>query len=202
MAYKTEQEEFWAKEFGDDYVDRNRDFLAKKTHFFSEILSNFTQFNSLIELGSNIGLNLDALQALLPNLELKGLEINEKAFNELKIKHPLSEHGSIFDFKPERKFDVSMTMGVMIHINPEYLEKVYEALWESSNRYILIGEYYNPTPVEVKYRGHEGRLFKRDFAGEMMDKYPLELRAYGFRYHRDPLFPLDDSTWFLLEKNK
>jgi len=25
--------------------------------------------------------------------------------------------------------------------------------------YILIGEYYNPTPVAINYRGHEDRLF-------------------------------------------
>ena len=38
-------------------------------------------------------------------------------------------------------------------------------------KYICIVEYYNPTPVEVIYRGHKGKLFKRDFAGEMLDKY-------------------------------
>jgi spore coat polysaccharide biosynthesis protein SpsF len=62
-------------------------------------------------------------------------------------------------------------------------------------------EYYNPTPVEVTYRGHEQALFKRDFAGEMLDAFPeLTLVDYGFTYHRDPKFPLDDSTWFLMEK--
>jgi len=44
-------------------------------------------------------------------------------------------------------------------------------------------------------------LFKRDFAGEMLDRYPaLKLLDYGFVYRRDPLFPQDDMTWFLLEK--
>ena len=34
-----------------------------------------------------------------------------------------------------------------------------------------------------------------------MDKYPdLKLVDYGFRYHRDNMFPMDDSTWFILEK--
>ena len=53
--------------------------------------------------------------------------------------------------------------------------------------------------MEVTYRGHTGRLFKRDFAGELLDKYQdLELLDYGFQYHRDYNFPSDDSTWFLL----
>lgn len=56
-------------------------------------------------------------------------------------------------------------------------------------------------PVVVSYRGHEDRLFKRDFAGEMLDRYPdLELVDYGFVYHRDPNFPQDDPNWFLLRK--
>ena len=81
------------------------------------------------------------------------------------------------------------------------LPVAYERLYEASNRYILVAEYYNPSVVEISYRGHSGRLWKRDFAGEMMDKYPdLKLVDYGFIYHRDLAFPADDVTWFLMEK--
>jgi len=74
-------------------------------------------------------------------------------------------------------------------------------LYALSQRYILIAEYYNPVPVEVSYRGNSGKLFKRDFAGEMLDRYAdLQLLDYGFGYHRDSQFPVDDITWFLLEK--
>jgi len=91
----------------------------------------------------------------------------------------------------------------LIHINPEMLPQVYSRLYDCSRKYILIKEYYNPTPVVVTYRGNTERLFKRDFAGEMMDLYPdLELIDYGFQYHRDNNFPEDDSTWFLLKKTK
>lgn len=84
---------------------------------------------------------------------------------------------------------------------PNELNSVYEKMYQSSAKYILISEYYNPTPVSVTYRGNENKLFKRDFAGEMMDKYPeLKLVDYGFRYHRDNNFKSDDDTWFLLEK--
>ena len=52
--------------------------------------------------------------------------------------------------------------------------------------FIGLVEYYNPTPVEVEYRGHVQKLFKRDFAGEMLDRFPdLTLVHYGFAYHRD-----------------
>jgi spore coat polysaccharide biosynthesis protein SpsF len=69
-------------------------------------------------------------------------------------------------------------------------------------RYICICEYYNPTPVEVTYRGYQEKLFKRDFVGEILDMYPdLELVDYGFVYHRDNNFPQDDITWFLIQKS-
>jgi len=55
--------------------------------------------------------------------------------------------------------------------------------------------------MNLSYRGNENKLFKRDFAGEMLLRFPdLRLLKYGFRYRNDPVFPLDDITWFLLEK--
>jgi len=97
--------------------------------------------------------------------------------------------------------DLVFTKGVLIHINPDMLSQVYQSLYRLTKRYICIVEYYNPTPVSVSYRSHEDRLFKRYFAGEMMDKYSdLRLVNYGFVYHRDSNFPLGDLTWFLLEK--
>ena len=62
-------------------------------------------------------------------------------------------------------------------------------------------EYYNPSPTSISYRGHTDRLYKRDFAGEMLDIYSdLRLVDYGFSYHRDSAFPQDDISWFLMEK--
>ena len=79
---------------------------------------------------------------------------------------------------------------------------VYDKLVAATTKYLLIGEYFNPTPVSIPYRGHTDRLFKRDFASEIMERYPeLKLVDYGFFYHKDQNFPQDDITWFLMEKN-
>ena len=81
------------------------------------------------------------------------------------------------------------------------LHLVYKKLYDSSNKYILIAEYYNPKPVSISYRGHSKKLFKRDFAGEFMDSFnDIKLVDYGFVYHRDNCFPQDDINWFLFEK--
>ena len=112
-------------------------------------------------------------------------------------------HQSILDFTPLRKkYDLVLIKGVLIHIDPDELFNVYEKLYQSCGRYLLIAEYYNPVPVEVKYRGHEEKLFKRDFASEFLEKYDdMKLVDYGFVWRKDPNFPQDDITWFLLEKN-
>jgi pseudaminic acid biosynthesis-associated methylase len=205
MSFKTEQENFWAGEFGNNYIERNRSdrLLASNLHYFCNALRGAGEVSSLIEFGANVGMNIRALQLLYPNISCYGVEINTKAASELR-KHLDSDkifNGSILDFESDQKFDVAMTKGVLIHINPEMLGKVYEKLYQASKRYILVGEYYNPSPVSVSYRGNDERLFKRDFCGEMLDQYPdLRLVDCGFSYKRHPAYSQDDITWFLIEK--
>ncbi|GAM09652.1 hypothetical protein OR1_01932 [Geobacter sp. OR-1] len=205
-SFKTEQEEFWAGSFGNEYVDRNRSaqLLASNVAFFSKIIPVTGGVASLVEFGANIGMNLHAVRTLLPNVELAAVEINQQAAAELKKFENITVYEqSILEFMPDRKWDFSLIKGVLIHINPECLKQVYEILYQSSNRYICVAEYYNPSPVEIMYRGHSGKLFKRDFAGEMLKMFgDLRLVDYGFAYHGDNHFPQDDITWFLLEKTK
>ena len=40
----------------------------------------------------------------------------------------------------------------------------------------------------VEYRGHTGKLFKRDFAGEMIYRFDLKLIDYGFLPPRQLFF--------------
>lgn len=205
MNYRTEQEVFWAGEFGNDYIGRNtgEQLLAYNLDFFARAMRHAQGVSSVIEFGANIGMNLKALHLLYPQQIQFGVEINGQAAAELgRVIQPANVfQKSILDFTPSRTWDLALIKTVLIHINPKQLPRVYEVLYRSSNRYVMIAEYYNPQPVEVSYRGHAQRLFKRDFAGEMLDAYPdLRLVDYGFVYQRDPVMPQDDITWFLLEK--
>ena len=205
MKFLTEQENFWAKGFGDRYIKRNQftELLPKKVNLFSEIFKNIYPIKNLIEFGPNSGVNLMAIKNLKPLVELNAVEINSKAVSNIK-KFKLCKdiwNESILNFKSKRKFDLTFTSGVLIHINPDFLNLAYKALYNNSKKYILIIEYYNPSPVQIKYRGHEDKLYKRDFAGEILEKYKnVTLLDYGFKYRLDNNFPLDDVTWFLLEK--
>ena len=204
MNYQTKQENFWATDFGNDYPNRNQgeQLISVNVAIFSKILKNCPSVNSIAELGCNIGLNLIALNRINKDYKLKGYEINTKAALEAKnqdiaeiINTTISE-----PLDSSKKFNLTFTKLVLIHINPEKLADVYQNLYDLSDRYIMVYEYFNPKPMAIEYRANKDVLFKRDFAGELIDKYNLKLIDYGFNYNREKYFPKDDGTWFLLEK--
>jgi len=201
----TDQERFWTGPFGDQYTERNSDpdWVARNRALFARALARTTGIASVLELGGNRGLALAALRQLLPAAALSAVEINASAAGHLAAIDRVTIHRqSILDFLPPSRYDLVVTKTVLIHIAPADLPQVYDLLLSATARYLLVAEYYNPTPIEVTYRGHTGVLWKRDFAGELMDRHPsLHLVDYGFTYHRDPVAPQDDLTWFLLEKH-
>lgn len=212
----SKTEEFWKGEFGIEYAKRNTGLVARNAVFFAKALlpvMGVRQPQSVLELGCGTGQNLEALQLLLgTQTELEGIEINEQAAKACKVGtvHVVSIKDYIennwrytpWDEKADRekRWDLVLTKGVLIHQSPNHLPAIYDLMYRASNRYIFIAEYYNPIPVEVEYRGHQGVLWKRDFAGELMDQHQdVKLVDTGFAYHRAPQ-PQDDLTWFLLEK--
>lgn len=203
--FKTEQENFWAGAFGAEYILRNQSdaLLASNLNFFAKALRGARGIRSCIEFGANVGMNLRALKLLYPGIDLHGIEINAEAAHQLEAVIPSNQvdNVSILGFQSKRNWDLALIKGVLIHLNPEVLPLVYDKLVACVSRYLLVAEYYNPAPVAIPYRGQTDRLFKRDFAGEILERHPqLQLIDYGFAYHRDPNFPQDDITWFLLEK--
>ena len=81
MTYKTEQELFWAsEEWGKNYIERNSYKKVKNNiNFFSNIISKTSGIKSIIEFGSNIGLNLIALKNIMPNADFSAIDINKKS---------------------------------------------------------------------------------------------------------------------------
>jgi pseudaminic acid biosynthesis-associated methylase len=202
----SDQEIFWAGEFGDKYIKRNNalTLYISNIQLFSKIISIVGPIDSAIEFGPNIGLNLKAIKTILPKIKLTAVEINKKACDYLvKMKFLKVYNQSMIEYKNTMKYDLSFTKGVLIHLGPDQIQKAYRVLYNSSSRFILLAEYYNPSEQEILYQGYKGKLYRRDFAGEIMKKYSgkLKLIEYGFVYHQDK-FPLDDITWFLLEKVK
>ena len=80
-SFDTDQEQFWAGDFGDHYVDRNKSdqFLASNLNFFSDALKSTNSLENCIEFGANIGMNIKALKQLFPQLSFHAVEINKEA---------------------------------------------------------------------------------------------------------------------------
>jgi pseudaminic acid biosynthesis-associated methylase len=204
MKSPTSQELFWSTDFGNEYIDRNsgESLISSNVRLFSKILDKTDGVNSISELGCNIGLNLIALNRINKNFDLRGYEINSKATEIAKSLQiaEIIENSVINKLEDTKKFDLCFTKGVLIHINPSLLNAVYQNLYDMSKKYIMVCEYYSPTPVSIEYRGHNDKLFKRDFAGELIAKFDLKLIDYGFQYKLDRNCIGSDSTWFLLKK--
>mgnify|MGYP000558984060 CR=1 FL=1 len=207
MENYNEQENFWIGDFGDDMVDRyrDRDFngaVKSNNYHFKKIIDKTENVKSLIELGCNLGINLHAISKSYPSIELTGVDINPKAIELLSESNICNTIcSSMFDLDTSSKYDVVLTKAALIHINPNQIKSIYKKIYELSNKYICLCEFYNPTPAEVVYRGNKDVMYQRDFAGEFLDLHPnSKLIDYGFMYHRDPSFPENDVTWFLIEK--
>lgn len=203
--YKTQQEKFWQGNFGDDYINRNKDKSLIKNNFvlFKKIFSKLFKIKSLIEFGPNIGLNIIALKKIFKLKFITAVEINKKACLKIKDIQKLNViNNSIINFLPKKKHDLVLVKGVLIHINPNKLKKVYKTIYKSckTSGYILIAEYYSPQPSMMIYRGKRNKLFKRDFAGEFVSLFKkTKIIKYGFAYHKDK-YPQDDLNWFLIKK--
>lgn len=85
MNFKTEQEAFWAGDFGTEYIQRNQGdaLLASNLDFFAKALRQARGIRSCIEFGANIGMNLGALKLLRPGIDAHAIEINAEAAKQL-----------------------------------------------------------------------------------------------------------------------
>lgn len=205
----TPQERAWAGEFGNDYHHRSPGSVKDNEVMFQRIFRKhpwekgaWGGIETILELGAGTGANVRALKAVFPQAKTTAVELNKAACMMMQSDSPEAQviEGSLLNWQPARQWDLVLTKGVLIHIAPQFLPAVYETIHKAAAKYILVAEYYSPYPVEVPYRGEHDRLWKRDFAGELLDKYrDLMLIDYGFTWRRD-VHPQDDLTWFLLER--
>ena len=169
------------------------------------MLNKAEKIESLLECGCNIGRNIDFLENVLPNSSKSIIELSNEAYEKVTSKFNLenSFNGSILDstFKLN-SFDLVFICGVLIHIHPDDVLDNMKKMFEYSNKYILIGEYFNRTPVMIEYQGQKNKLFKSDFGKTFMTNFDVELVDYGFLWgHIYDKAGFDDITWWLFKKN-
>lgn len=74
-------------------------------------------------------------------------------------------------------------------------------LFDYSKKFILIGEYFNRTPIMQEYHGKLNKLFEKDFGKLFIQNFNISLIDYGFLWgHIYDDAGFDDITWWLFEK--
>ncbi|KKR58813.1 MAG: Pseudaminic acid biosynthesis-associated methylase [Candidatus Curtissbacteria bacterium GW2011_GWA1_40_47] len=205
---QNSQLKFWTREFGNNYINRNLDTARKLNAGVRAYQKIFDHVNisSILEVGSNIGLNLVVINKIFKGkVKLFAVEPNKKAFSYLtKRKDMKLTDAWVSDAAhiplENNSIDLVFTSGVLIHIAPRNLLAATKEIVRVSGHYVLCIEYFSHKPVDVPYRNYDGVLFKRDFGAYYLDHFPnLKVLSYGFLWQRDlPIF--DNLNWWLFEK--
>ncbi len=193
-------EQMWGGGFGDDYVDRNMDSYDHRAPFWDALIDDI-QPRSVLEVGCNIGGNLQWISKRLYPGDVYGVDVNQKALSTLHKRLPdvnaLRSPARNLPFR-DRWFDLVLTMGVLIHQPDTTLPLVMSEMVRCSSNWVLCGEYYADETLEVPYRGETGALFKRDYGRLFAELFPeLEPVKQGY-LGRDSGW--DDVTWWLFRK--
>lgn len=197
MSKDTEQ--FWAGEFGTEYLKRNQVDWSLRVPFF-KLIMDLTEAISVLEIGTNAAWNLRAINAADPISELAGCDINEEAIGAALIGLPMADIALASAMNapgafPDYHFDLVLTAGVLIHIPPEEIKQVMTNIIELSGEWVLAIEYEASQEEEVLYRGHDGKLWKRPY-GNLYQKMGRTL------VHKQELGPQDGfgegcTAWLL-----
>ena len=201
---QTEQTKFWESEFGKEYTDRNTFSASEWNKWYSEnfgitkddlnekFLSDIKKDVRILEIGCNVGQQLLALQRLgftnLYGIELQSYAV-EKAKEQTKDINIIKGSGFDTPFK-DGYFDLVFTNGVLIHIHPNDIPTIMMEMMRVSNKYIWGFEYYNETPKQIKYRGHDGFMWKMDYAEKFAEINPavnvvkMEILPYISEAHK------------------
>jgi spore coat polysaccharide biosynthesis protein SpsF len=159
----------------------------------------------VLEWGANKGHNLAAIDFLENPTFLHGAEINKAALVELSVVADSVFERSVTEVHEPgvlMGYDLVVSRGLLIHIAPLDIEAACRNIYASSEKYILLAEYYSPFRREVPYRGHTEKLWAFDFIGEFMKATWNRAKVidYGYFWKGDTKYGQDDITWFLLER--
>ena len=195
-------ETLWAGRFGDKYNERNKEGYAGRGRFWREFLPALG-VKSVLEVGCNIGGNLQWIVELVPARQVWGIDINEAALTQLRVSLP----GVNALWSPARELpfrdgylDLVFTAGVLIHQPEESLSQVMSEIVRCSRRWVLCMEYFSGNTVEVPYRGNVRALFKRDYGKKYLKGFPeLKLIQQGGLGKSDGW---DNVTYWLFRKGR
>lgn len=170
----------WSGDFGIRYTIRNKIIPEKLVPFYKKALKDL-DVEKILEVGCNRGHNLKAI-SYCGQYDLYGIDINPYS---ILIAREMKEinfaNGNIFDILyKDNYFDLVMTVGVLIHIDPHDLKNAIKELLRVSSKYYLMMEYnYEFEEFEkIEYRDNMG-LWRGNFKQLVLDNFDVEIIFEG-----------------------
>jgi len=170
----------WSGDFGIRYTIRNKIIPEKLVPFYKKALKDL-EVERILEVGCNRGHNLKAI-SYCGQYDLYGIDINPYS---ILIAREMKEinfaNGNIFDILyKDNYFDLVMTVGVLIHIDPHDLKNAIKELLRVSNKYYLMMEYnYEFEEFEkIEYRDSVG-LWRGNFKQLVLDNFDVDIILEG-----------------------
>ncbi len=212
MTGTTPQGREWSGAFGKAYTDRNpdtpqamdelhaRQFGVTRTELNRAFLGDLDRDMRILEVGANVGVQLELL-ANLGFRHLAGVDVQFYALDQAcrSGRQAFLAQASALDLPfPDASFDLVFTSGVLIHLSPETIGQALAEIRRCSRRFIWGWEYHAKDHVEIPYRSRPGLMWKGDFAGMYLERFP------EFRCVKDRRLPYLEGgnidAMFLLER--
>jgi len=194
-------EELWRGDFGQQYVQRNKDAGHDRGQFWASIAER-TQCRSVLEVGCNVGANLVHIVDHVPPADAWGVDVNLDALAHIRSRLPEVNSGyAVARNLPFRDgwFDLTFTVAVLIHVPEDAFALAVGELVRCARRHVLVVEYFADETTEVNYREQKGAFFKRDYGRLISGLFPeLDLVESGELTRGDGF---DDGLgWWLFAK--
>ena len=189
------QRKEWSGEFGKEYTIRNT-FLIESTDKFdfdnwnnitlkefgitqTEINNYFLNdidIDTILEVGSNVGAQLNCFEKMKSFSRIYGLELQRYAISKSREMFPKANFDIIQGFAEnipfkDAFFDLVATNGLLIHISPDNINKVLDEIYRCSSKYIFGCEYYDDQYINIDYRGYEELLWRGNFPSMYLDRF-------------------------------
>ncbi len=191
----SETTDFWAGDFGNEYNRRCRVDWRARIPFWDRIVQ-MTGIRSAFEVGCNAGWNLSAIKHTNHgyNVCVYGCDVNAQAVDQATIAGLEVFHGPLIE--KQVPCELAFTAGMLIHVVPEHIVSTMQSIIDASSDYVLAIEYDAEVETEVEYRGHSGKLWKRNY-GDLYQKLGLDLIETGLVDKNDGF---DNCRYWLLRK--
>ena len=180
MSDENEKKGTWYGDFGIRYTVRNKIIPEKLVPFYKRILKDIKP-DKILEVGCNRGHNLVAV-SYCGQYDLYGIDINPYSIVIARDNKEISfTVGNIYDILyKDNFFDLVLTVGVLIHLEPNTLKDAIKEILRVSKKYFLMMEYnYDFEEFEkVPYRDNVG-LWRGNFKKVVLDNFNVKIVIEG-----------------------